>query len=344
MLSAELQALGCEPAGPGAFTMRAFSNGKFDLTQAEGLADLLEAETALQHKQAMQHYSGALRERADSWRASLIEAMAMLEASVDFPDEEGVPGEIANGAQSVVQRIITDLADVLAGASRAQKLAEGVTVAIVGPPNAGKSSLFNEIINEERAIVSDEAGTTRDVVSATIELSGHRVTILDTAGIRTDGTTLIEEEGIKRATAAAERADLRLLCSPAASAVPAWLDSLKRTGDIALRTRADEGGHAEADQMLFAINQPKVLKALLGTISERLDGIAAPGLAPSDRHVALISEALQWLDKFEQAALLAPEAGSEALRLASRALEALTGRIATDDVLDDIFSSFCIGK
>lgn len=344
ILSEELEALGCEAAGPGAFTMRAFSNGKLDLTQAEGLADLLEAETSMQHRQAMQQHRGALRRRAEQWRADLIEALAMLEASVDFPDEEDVPGEIAVRAATAVERVREELRDVLAGASHARRLAEGLTIAIVGPPNAGKSSLFNRIIAEERAIVSREAGTTRDVVSSSVEWGGHRVTLLDTAGIRDDAASAVETEGIRRADSAARQADLRLLCVPASDTMPSWVASLRRRGDVVVRTRADEGGEAQPDELLMAIDDSACLDQLRSRVNAVLDQLAAPGLAATDRQAALLGEAEQVLDGFAVSGEVGPEVASELVRLAARSLEALTGRIATDDVLDDIFSAFCIGK
>lgn len=343
-LTDELTAFGLEPAGPGAFTMRAFANGKLDLTQAEGLADLLDAETALQHRQAMAQYSGKLREKADQWRAELIRAMARLDAAVDFPDEEDVPGEIAADAAPYVSAILESIEAILEEGVLARRITEGVTIALVGPPNAGKSTLFNALLKEERAIVSAEAGTTRDIVSAVLDWAGHRVTLMDMAGIREIGGSAIEDEGIRRAQSAAEAADLRILCWPAgAGSRPSWMDTLYRPGDVALTTKTDLTP-AISSQSGTSVHDPGSIAALSTQIGEKLDGLAAPGLAPSDRQRHLLASAAEELRRFGSATEFAPEIAAETLRGAARRLEELTGRIAPDDVLGDIFSAFCIGK
>ncbi len=342
-LAEALQNLGAIPAGPGEFTLRAFANGKMDLTQAEGLADLLEAETILQHKQAMAQMRGALREAADEWRRDLIQAMAMLDAAVDFPDEEDVPGAIAEQARPAVDRVRRSLSEVLAGSAGARRVQEGIRVAIIGPPNAGKSTLFNKIVDSERAIVSAEAGTTRDTISERLDIAGHLVTLIDTAGIRSEGQSAIELEGIKRAEQAAASADLRLIAWPAgAGPLPQWLSKLEEPGDLRLATRADEAP-SESDALAIASSNPSSIAGLLTALTERLDDMASPGLAATERQRTLLSAARDLLDGFG-AEGAEPEVLSEKLRAASRRLEELTGRIAPDDILDDIFSSFCIGK
>ncbi|MEO1042715.1 MAG: tRNA uridine-5-carboxymethylaminomethyl(34) synthesis GTPase MnmE [Pseudomonadota bacterium] len=342
-LTGALLGLGLEPAAPGAFTMRAFAGGKLDLTQTEGLRDLLEAETILQHKQALSQMRGALRDLADSWRRDLIEAMAMLDAAVDFPDEDDVPGGIAAQALPAVERVQASLANTLAGADRARRVHDGMTVAIVGPPNAGKSTLFNRIVDSERAIVSPEAGTTRDIISERLEIGGHLVTLIDTAGIRGSSTSMIEKEGIRRAEEAARMADLRLLAWPSdGGPVADWFSALAEEGDLHLSTKADIG-EPRAGAMPVDAADPQSVAALLERIKERLDQLAAPGLAPSARQQILLTAALERLNRFDPNAA-EPEVLSEVLRAAAHQLEALTGRIAPDDILDDIFSSFCIGK
>ncbi|MEM6745804.1 MAG: tRNA uridine-5-carboxymethylaminomethyl(34) synthesis GTPase MnmE [Pseudomonadota bacterium] len=342
-LSQALLSIGVEPAGPGAFTMRAFAEGKLDLTQAEGLADLLEAETTLQHKQAMDGLRGVLRDAADTWRRDLIEAMAMLDAAVDFPDEEDVPGAVAAGARPAIDRVRMSLTDVLEGSAKARRVQDGIKVAIIGPPNVGKSTLFNRIVDSERAIVSPEAGTTRDIVSERLEIGGHLVTLIDTAGIRADGASSIEAEGIKRARQAAAAADLRLIAWPSGDGLPPdWLVELEREGDLRLATKADLGA-GEAQGIAVSGSHPASVGRVLSAITERLDAMAAPGLAATERQQSLLAATLELLEGFGDGTA-EPEVLSERLRAAARRLEELTGRIAPDDILDDIFSSFCIGK
>ncbi|MEM7740345.1 MAG: tRNA uridine-5-carboxymethylaminomethyl(34) synthesis GTPase MnmE [Pseudomonadota bacterium] len=350
-LDEALLALGLEHAGPGAFTMRAFAQGKLDLTQTEGLRDLLEAETTLQHKQALRHMRGELRGLADQWRKDLVEAMAMLDAAVDFPDEHDVPGGIAEQALPAVERVRASLTDAMAGAVKARHVREGFRVAIIGPPNAGKSTLFNQIVESERAIVSPEAGTTRDAITERLEIGGHLVTLIDTAGIRESTTSSIEGEGVKRAEEAARLADLRLLAWPSdGGPVADWLAALGEDGDLHLATKADlaaprQGVLALPRQGALAVSatDSATIERLLRRLKKRLDERAAPGLAPSKRQQTLLTAAIDDLSRF-QAGDTAPEVLSEILRAAARHLEVLTGRIAPDDILDDIFSSFCIGK
>jgi tRNA modification GTPase len=338
-LNEELMALGLEPAGAGAFTMRAFANGRLDLTEAEGLGALLEAETALQHRQALAQLRGGLREKAEGWRRSLIAAMAALEAAVDFPDEEGVPDGTIDQAAIYVDRLREEVDQLLVEAPKAKRLAQGVRIALIGPPNAGKSSLFNALLRENRAIVSEVAGTTRDLVSAHLDIAGRKVELIDSAGIRDATDSLIEREGIERARQAAEEADFRILLYPATDGQPPdWLTALQRPIDLLLRSKADIG-----HQPGFSVTRSEDVAALLIELETRLDELAVPGPAFTDRQVTLIAQFRRELDEIEPH-LYPPEITSELLRRASTCVESLTGRIATDDVLDDIFSAFCIGK
>jgi tRNA modification GTPase len=343
-LSERLAGLGCEAAEAGAFTWRAFRNGKLDLTEVEGLSDLLEAETSLQHRQARNRFSGGLREKAEEWRGDLIAAMAQLDAAVDFPDEEDVPETIASGAFPYVRRVKAGLEAVLTEAKGAERIAGGTTIALIGPPNAGKSTIFNTLVKEERAIVSPEAGTTRDVLAAVLEWHGHRVTLLDMAGVREQASNEIEEEGIRRAAKAADDADLLLLCYPSgAEELPGWLAEYTRRPHLTVRTMAGNGWRDGAVVHLAA-------KERVGTefldqaVGEWLQSFAQPGLAHGGRQVALLSRAAEILATFEEKVRFGPELGSETLRAATTQLESLVGRIAPDDILSDIFSSFCIGK
>lgn len=344
-LAEVLDGLGIEPAGPGAFTMRAFSNGKLDLTQAEGLGELLEAETTIQHRQAISHLRGALRETAEGWRSDLIRAMALLDAAVDFPDEEDVAEAIVREAAPIVQEIGASVRATLDRSGSARRVSAGIRVALLGPANAGKSTLFNALVEEERAIVSAEAGTTRDTVEAAVDFRGHRVTFVDTAGLRDGDVSEVEAEGMRRARRIGSEADIRLLCWPAnGGAWPVWLEGGGAGLDMRVVTKADLGRDGgESDVRVSAVSG-EGLEALRGRLAEALDGLAEPGLAPTARQQSCLREASSWLEGFEQHAAQGPEAGAEALRMAARALESLTGRIAPDDVLGDIFGRFCIGK
>src|SRR6516162_7812617 len=198
---------GLRPAEAGEFTRRAFENGRMDLTAVEGLADLVAAETEAQRRQAYQHLKGLLGERAETWRQRLIEALALVEAGIDFSDEDDVPKDMMARALELIRPLAEEISK--AGAGQGERLREGLRVAIAGPPNAGKSTLFNRLARREAAIVSPFAGTTRDVIEVHLELDGYPVTILDTAGIR-DSAEPVEQEGVRRARARAAQADLVL--------------------------------------------------------------------------------------------------------------------------------------
>src|SRR6185436_3917939 len=213
VIAAVLSALGridgLRAAEPGEFTRRAFENGKLDLTAVEGLADLIGAETEAQRRQAYRQLKGLLGQRAETWRTRLIEALALVEARIDFSDEADVPEDLIRPALKIVRELRDEIAEVLAGAGRGERLREGLVVAIAGPPNAGKSTLLNRIARREVAIVSPVAGTTRDVIEVHLDLDGYPVTLLDTAGIR-DSADPVEQEGVRRARARAAEADLVL--------------------------------------------------------------------------------------------------------------------------------------
>jgi tRNA modification GTPase len=338
-LTDEVLARGAVVAEAGGFTWRAFENGKLDLTQVEGLSDLLEAETSLQHQQAMDGYRGRLREKAEEWRAQLISAMAQLDAAVDFPDEEDVPEAIEQRASPIVRQLRSSISTIVESGEGARKVAEGVTIALIGEPNVGKSSLFNALLDDQRAIVSDIAGTTRDVITAVIELEGVRTTLADLAGIRGATDDQVEEEGVRRAKAYARTADLRLFCVAHGAEAQAWFDRYRQEQDISIVTKDDRdiaGG--------VSVHRSQSIAELRQELSQRVRGIATPGLAPSDRQQYLLQQALIVLSQFEEAASVAPEMGGEVLRHAALQLEHLTGRVTTEEVLGDIFSSFCIGK
>ena len=351
-----LDGLGLRLAEPGEFTRRAFENGKLDLAQAEGIADLIEAETEAQRTQALAQLGGALGRAQQIWRSRLVEALAVLEAAVDFPDEE-VPADVADQAAPVLTELISRIEAALGDADRGERVREGFSIALIGAPNAGKSTLLNALAGRDAAIVTPRPGTTRDVIEVSVLWGGYRVLLGDTAGLReTDDE--IEAEGVRRAEAWAERADLRLWVLEGSSEGRSPLPRTLKAGDFCLINKADlpagdETAHglvqARARELnvyrFSAINSEDIAKLktnLTGHLVDRLSG-AGPPTATRLRHRELLSEAHTRLC----AALAhrhAPELAAEDVRLAGRALDRITGRIDPEDVLDRVFSSFCIGK
>ncbi len=334
---------GLRHAEAGEFTRRGFQNGKFDLTAAEAVGDLVEAQTGHQRLQAVRQLAGALLDVYGGWADRLAGVLAHLEADLDFPDED-LPDGVADQAWAPVAEVVAALRRHLADGGRAERLRDGVTVAIIGPPNAGKSLLMNRLAGREVAIVSAIAGTTRDVIEVALDLDGYPVTLLDTAGLR-DSDDPIEREGVARARARADQADLRLLVSapdaPLAGCPP-------RAGDIVVWNKADlaepPGGLAAAQAV--SARTGAGLDRLLAALSARLAALMATegeGIGPTRaRHRAAAGEALAALER----AMAAPtaELRAEDVRLAVRSLGRITGRVDVEDLLDRIFRDFCIGK
>lgn len=326
-------------ADAGEFTRRALENEKLDLAQVEGLADLIEAETEAQRKQALRVLSGHLGDMVEEWRRRLIRAAALLEATIDFADEE-VPvdvtpevNELLNGAAEIIEREI-------AGTRIAERIRTGFEVAIVGAPNAGKSTLLNALAGRDAAITSEIAGTTRDVIEVRMDLAGLPVTLLDTAGLR-DTTDGIEALGIDRAISRGKDADLRVFL------VAEGEDLMMKPedGDIVVHPKAD----------LF----PEIKDAVSGMTGQGLDGLVlqiqkvlsrrslGAGLATHERHRIAMETAFSHLKEVRSVLFGGPDhydiAAAE-LRFAIRALEMLVGRVDVENLLDEIFSSFCVGK
>ncbi|MCA8881173.1 MAG: tRNA uridine-5-carboxymethylaminomethyl(34) synthesis GTPase MnmE [Rhodobacteraceae bacterium] len=342
-IAAVLRALsmrpGLRPAEPGEFSRRAFENGRLDLTEVEGLADLIDAETEAQRRQALRVLSGALRERTENWRERMIQAMSLLEASIDFAEED-VPEDVLPEVRSLLLALRSDLHAELAGSAAAERIRDGFEVAIIGPPNIGKSTLLNRLAGRDAAITSEIAGTTRDVIEVRMDLGGLPVTILDTAGLRETGD-VVEALGIERALQRARMADIRVVLS----------DGTRLPGveigpeDIVVRAKGDlHEGSGAAVSGLTGAGVTELLARLADTLSSR---VANAGLAVQERHrlaigvaVAALNSALARLnDEAEH-----PEIPAEDLRRAVYALDALVGRVDVEQVLDRIFSSFCIGK
>jgi tRNA modification GTPase len=341
VIDAVLAALALVPglslASPGDFTRRAFDNGKLDLAQVEGLADLIAAETEAQRAQALRQMDGALSRLFETWRQQLIGALAYVEADIDFADgEDDVPDGISARAASIIAGLQVAWSAQLANASRGERLRDGFTVAITGPPNAGKSSLLNALAQRDVAIVSPIAGTTRDSIEVHLNLSGYPVTLIDTAGLReTDDP--VEAEGVRRARARAAGADLVLyLTADPTEAAPAGLR---------VQTKVDllEGAVAGlAISILTGAGLPALIAHLSGQAAKAMAVGEAPSLTRA-RHRDVLTEALDHLSsaQLQQADLVL---AAEELRLAARALGRITGRVDVEDVLDVIFTSFCIGK
>ncbi len=339
-----LEALGAQGlrlAEPGEFTRRAFENGKLDLAQAEGVADLIEAETLAQRRQALDQLGGRLSSAQAAWRAALIEALSVFEAAVDFPDEE-IPADVAARARPVLDQLIADLAAAVSGAERGERVREGYRIALIGKPNAGKSTLLNALARREAAIVTATPGTTRDIIEVPLVLAGYKVLLADTAGLR-ETADEIEAEGVRRARAWAAEADLRIWLVDGAEtdAPPPEIEAQ----DLRLATKRDLAEPANGFATPFTAKSPTDLAWLESTLAERV--VAAlgghePPAATRQRHRALLSEALARLESARAAE--EPELAAEDVRLAARALDRVTGRISPDDVLDRVFSTFCIGK
>jgi tRNA modification GTPase len=333
----------------GEFTRRALENGKLDLAQVEGLAALIDSETEWQRQQALRLMSGELTRLADGWRAALINALAFLDAGLDFADEGDVADDALLGrVPMLIGPVVLQLRKLVAAAPSGERLRDGFRVAIIGPPNAGKSSLLNAIAKRDVAIVSQIAGTTRDVIEVRCDIGGIPVTFLDTAGLRASSDP-IEIEGMERTRRAAEDADIILDLRAVDS--QAERHGLNLPTQIAVATKIDLGP-APANMIGISVHDGRGLDQLLSFVRQGLvDRLAGePVLVSERRQRAMLADALQYLDSASKriaqagSGTFAPELMAEDLRLACRALDQLIGRVNVDDVLDEIFGRFCIGK
>lgn len=339
-ISAVLAALegieGLRPADAGEFTRRALENERLDLTQVEGLADLVEAETEAQRRHALRVLSGALGDRAEGWRQGLIRAAALIEATIDFADEE-VPSDVVPEVGELVQSVLSELRAERDGLGAAERIRDGFEVAIVGPPNIGKSTLLNALAGRRAAITSDVAGTTRDVIEVRMDIAGLPVLLLDTAGIR-EATDNIEALGVDLALRRAADADLRvILIASEDDPVLAPKDD-----DIVVAPKSDLG---PGDFSAVTGDGLDDLIARVGAVlGERAAGA---GMINRARHRVAIVGAIEALGIAQGRIDSEPEMSeliAEDLRRAIRALDSLVGRVDVEDMLDEIFSSFCIGK
>jgi tRNA modification GTPase len=352
-VAAMLEALGRQAglrlAEPGEFTRRAFDNGRLDLTAVEGLADLVAAETEAQRRQALRQLDGALGRLYDGWREALLRALAHMEAAIDFAEED-IPGDLESATRHQILDILDSIIQHLDDSGRGELVRDGVHIAILGAPNAGKSSLLNALARRDAAIVSDIAGTTRDVVEVRLDLGGHVAVAADTAGLRAAGDE-IEREGVRRAEARAREADLRVVLFDAAR--PPDAESLAMLGDgaVCVASKIDllagappaEIGGVKA--VPVSVRTGDGVAALEEILAGRIHALAADRPEPPltrQRHRAALEDCRAALGR--AAAGTEAELVAEDLRLAARALGRITGRVDVEEVLDVIFAEFCIGK
>ncbi len=354
---------GFRMAEPGEFTRRAFENGRLDLTAVEALADLIYADTEAQRRQAFRHLQGFLGNRAEDWRRRLIEALAMVEAGIDFSDEADVPQDLVGPALEKAREIRAEIGEALADAGRGERLREGLVVAIAGPPNAGKSTLFNRIARREAAIVSPIPGTTRDVLEIHLDLHGAPVTVLDLAGMR-DSDDPVEQAGVERARARAAGADLVLWVVDASAPVDLNRNSslsFRPSGEVwlvcnkmDLAKGSERSGCINESEMQFRLRVStsgltgQGVNQLLELLAQRANeylGSGEPALVTRERHRKALEETCAAIDRAAaEGARGREDIVGEELRVAAQALGRLTGRVDVEDVLDVIFRDFCIGK
>ncbi|SHN74676.1 tRNA uridine-5-carboxymethylaminomethyl(34) synthesis GTPase MnmE [Bradyrhizobium erythrophlei] len=347
-------------AEPGEFTRRAFENGKLDLTEAEALDDLIHADTDRQRRHALRQLKGLLGDRARDWRVRIIEAAALIEAGIDFSDEGDVPAELIAPALDRVKSLLAEVEETLAGQGRSERLRDGLTVAIAGPPNVGKSTLINLLARREVAIVSPHAGTTRDVIEVQLDLDGYPVTLIDTAGIR-DTEDPVEQEGVRRARLRAAEADLVLWVRDAGhgqgggevetAGAARWI--IRNKIDIeSANGRAgteEENQPGQGTEKIFRISarQGDGVSELVGALAafaQEYFGSGEDSLIGRERQRRLLRETADALRRGLAIAGQGDELVAEELRAASQAVGRLLGRVDVEDILDKIFREFCIGK
>jgi len=328
---------GLRMAEAGEFTRRALENGKLDLTQVEGLADLIDADTEAQRKQAVRVLSGAIGQKVEGWRQGLLRAAALIEATIDFADED-VPVDVVPEVRELIDAVLLDLHKETASAI-SERIRDGFEVAILGAPNAGKSTLLNALAGRDAAIISDIAGTTRDIIEVKMDIAGFAVTLLDTAGLR-ETDDVIESIGVSRAISRAADADLRIFLLQSADEV---LLTAPLPDDLVYLGKSDlNGGQGLSGKTGQGIDD---LIEKIGQILEQRT--ASAGVLIRERHRIAVQTGISALNAAKSALPRAgdqPELIAAELRVALNTLEALLGRVDVEMLLGEIFSSFCIGK
>ncbi len=350
LASALSNSVGLRIAEPGEFLKRAFYSGKIDLTGAEAVADLVNADTAEQRKQALDQMGGGLADKLEMWRADIIELQAKVEAGIDFPDEE-VPTEVRDLAISGIKRLVTDIGEFLDDSRRGEILRDGFKVGILGAPNVGKSTLLNALVDREVAIVSEHAGTTRDVVEARVDIGGWPVIFSDTAGLRKTSDP-VESEGVRRALEVSKGSELRLAVFDASAPIDkVTLNQLINKNTIIVANKIDKTDKTvewPSDTRVVEISAKtgqglKELASVLNAyITKRFEIGTRKNVLTRTRHREALTETLAALVRASEVA--AVELFAEDLRLAARSLGRITGRVDVEDILDRIFLEFCIGK
>ncbi len=345
VISAVMRALasfaGVRIAEPGEFTRRALENGRIELFEVEGLADLIDAETEAQRKQAQRLLYGDFERKVARWREDILHASALIEATVDFADED-VPQDVWPEVTTRLFAVLGDLRTELAGAQAAERVRHGFNVVLMGPPNVGKSSLINRLAGRDAALTSALPGTTRDVIEVRMDLAGLPVTLSDTAGLR-DTADALEAEGIRRARRHAAEADLRLLVLDAAT--KDWADD-GVGADLLVASKADLGWRPEGWIAVSALTG-EGMEALVAAILKKLNGVAVTaGVVIHERHREVVQRAADGLEDVlgRIATSREPELLARDLRSCRLSLEAMIGRIGVEDLLGKIFGRFCIGK
>lgn len=362
----------CRLAEPGEFTRRSFLNGKIGLDQAEGVADLIDADTSKQHQQAMRQLGGATSRKTELWRQNIITYSAQLEALIDFADED-LPRDIEDSLNNGINALLLAMREELRASRHGIMRRDGIIIAIIGRPNAGKSTLLNHLVGDERAIVSNEAGTTRDLVKVSLDMDGFAVHLVDTAGLRHDEDVIgiVEKEGVKRAISTAIEADIILLLLDASdenvSITNARLqqdlenafmkihshdykENMRRPEILTVLTKADllAAPISFPHGCLISVLENLGMEELNNLLQKTIKSLIPPDEAPiltRHRHITAVQMAIEALERAKtNNVTTTPELMAEEMRVAVNALGRITGRIDIEDVLDQIFVSFCIGK
>ena len=351
-LAEALLSQGARQAQAGEFTRRAFENNKMDLTEAEGLADLIDAETEGQRKQALRQMQGGLKESYISWRETLLDALAQIEGEIDFPDEEDIPDELSHRAYPYLTQVMGQMEKLLQDANRGERIRAGLDIAIIGAPNSGKSSLINALAGREAAIVMDIEGTTRDIIEVQMSMGGLPIGLSDTAGLR-DSEDVIEAEGVRRARVRAEESDIRIFVQDGSSDV--WdMEALALLSDLdfVVINKMDLGVKTKPPALptgsfhlsaLTGEGLDNFRKALEARVIEQFSPSQDAGLTRA-RHRDCVQRALTSVIMARENLALAAELSGDDIRSALHALKELSGEIDIESVFDRIFSRFCVGK